>query len=317
MAGSRDHTGGEHSGSDHGGGGHSHAAPANAGRAFAIGIALNAAIVIVEAVFGFLSHSMALIADAGHNLSDVLGLALSWGASILAARKASDSHTYGLRKASILAALANAMLLLVATGAVLLESIERLWDHTPIDEATVIVVASVAVVINGGSALLFLRGKDDDLNIRSAYLHLAGDAAIALGVVAAGAVIYFTHWYLLDPITSIVVSLLILGATWSLFRQSLALALAAVPQGIDLAKVRAFLEGLPGVANVHDLHVWPISTTETALTAHLSIAKMPVDSAFVRDAAHELHEKFEIGHSTIQLETGSDEGCALGPGDAI
>jgi cobalt-zinc-cadmium efflux system protein len=296
---------------------HSHA-PANQGRAFVIGISLNLGIVVLEVVYGLLSHSMALVADAGHNLSDVLGLALAWGAARLAKRRPSKRRTYGLRKSSILAALANAMLLLVATGAVAWESIERIRNPGVVHGKMVIAVAAVAVVINGASALLFMRDRERDLNMRSAFLHLAGDAAIALGVVVSATIILFTGWYVLDPIVGILVSIVIFASTWSLLRESLDLGLDAVPEGIDPDKVRAHLRGLPGVTEVHDLHIWAMSTTETALTVHLVIPGGAGVSGFFGELSKTLHDNFRIEHVTIQIEAGyAQEGCAQGAEGSI
>jgi cobalt-zinc-cadmium efflux system protein len=292
---------------DHGhahGHGHAHAVP-DSGRAFAIGVLLNTGIVLAEAIYGVVGHSMALLADAGHNLGDVLGLLLAWGATVLAKRAPSGRRTYGLKRGSILAALGNAALLLFATGAVAWESIQRLAAPGDVDERGVMVVAALAVVVNGASALLFLRGKDDDLNVRSAFLHLAGDAAIALGVVVSGAVIYFTHWNWLDPVTSLAVSALVLWSTWALLRKSLDLALDAAPEHVDPEKVRAYLAALPGVTSVHDLHVWAMSTTETALTAHLVLGGPP-PAGFLARTCEQLHDEHRIAHATIQIETTDD-----------
>jgi cobalt-zinc-cadmium efflux system protein len=256
---------------------------------------------------------MALVADAGHNLSDVLGLVLALGATVLAKRKPTARRTYGFRKSSILAALANATLLLLVTGGVVWESIGRIRDPDIVHEKTVMIVAGVAVVINGASALLFLRGGKHDLNVRSAFLHLAGDAAIALGVVASGAIILFTGYYRLDPIVSIGVSVLILVSTWSLLRQALNLVLDAVPEGVDPDKVRAYLCGLPNVTEVHDLHIWPMSTTETALTAHLILRGGSSAPGFLGDVSHHLLDEFKIAHATIQIESANaPEDCHLG-----
>ncbi len=282
---------------------HGHTLPKDHGRAFLIGIALNLIIVVLEVGYGLVSHSMALVADAGHNLSDVLGLVLALGATVLAKRKPTARRTYGFRKSSILAALANATLLLLVTGGVVWESILRLRDPGIVHEKTVMVVAAIAVVINGASALLFLGGSKGDLNVRSAFLHLAGDAAIALGVVASGAIILFTGYYRLDPIVSIGVSVLILVSTWSLLRQSLNLVLDAVPEGVDPDKVRAYLCGLPSVIEIHDLHIWAMSTTETALTAHLVLSADSPQPSFVGEVCRGLNERFHIAHATVQVET--------------
>jgi cobalt-zinc-cadmium efflux system protein len=298
MGHDHDHDHGHGHGHDHG-----HELPADHGRAFLIGIALNVTIVVLEVVYGLMSHSMALVADAGHNLSDVLGLVLALAATVLAKRKPTARRTYGFRKSSILAALANATLLLVVTGGVVWESIQRIRDPGIVHEKTVMIVAGIAMLINGASALLFLRGGKHDLNVRSAFLHLAGDAAIALGVVASGAVILFTGYYRLDPIVSILVSVLILVSTWSLLRRSLDLVLDAVPEGVDPDKVRAYLCGLPDVIEVHDLHIWAMSTTETALTAHLVMNADSRDPSFLGDVSHGLSHRFNIAHATVQIET--------------
>ena len=292
---------------------HGHELPKDHGRAFLIGIGLNVTIVVIEVIYGLLSHSMALLADAGHNLSDVLGLVLALGATVLVKRKPTARRTYGFRKSSILAALANATLLLLVTGGVVWESIQRLRNPGIVHEKTVMIVAGVAVIINGASALLFLGGGKHDLNVRSAFLHLAGDAAIALGVVASGAIILFTGYFRLDPIVSILVSVLILVSTWSLLRQALDLVLDAVPVGVDPDKVRAYLSGLPNVTQVHDLHIWAMSTTETALTAHLVLGNGPRAACFVGDVSQDLLDQFKIGHATIQIEEASShEACHLG-----
>jgi cobalt-zinc-cadmium efflux system protein len=293
--------------------GHAHDLPKDHGRAFLIGIGLNVTIVIIEVIYGLVSHSMALLADAGHNLSDVLGLVLALGATVLVKRKPTARRTYGFRKSSILAALANATLLLVVTGGVVWESIQRLRDPGIVHEKTVMIVAGVAVIINGASALLFLGGGKHDLNVRSAFLHLAGDAAIALGVVASGAIILYTGYYRLDPIVSILVSVLILASTWSLLRKALDLVLDAVPEAVDPDKVRAYLCGLPNVTEVHDLHIWAMSTTETALTAHLVLGNGPCSAGFVGDVSHHLLDDFHIVHATIQVEEASARAdCHLG-----
>jgi cobalt-zinc-cadmium efflux system protein len=237
-------------------------------RAFLLGVALNLGFVVVEVAFSLVAHSMALVADAGHNLSDVLGLALAWGATWLARRKPSKLRTYGLRKTTILAALVNAVLLLLATGGVVWESLQRLARPGVVEGKTVIVVAAVGVAVNGISALAFRKGGKHDLNLRGAFLHLAADAAVSFGVVVTGVVIVYTSWNLLDPIVSLVLSVVIVGSSWSLLRKSVNLALDAVPEGIDVDAVRAYLDGLPDVVEVHDLHIWAMSTTENALTAH-------------------------------------------------
>ncbi len=292
----------------HGGEHHGHA-PASFGRAFAIGIALNTAFVLVEAGFGLWSGSMALVADAGHNLSDVLGLAVAWGASVMAARPATARFTYGYKASSILAALANAALLLVAMGAILVETVRRLFDPMRPEGWTMIAVAGVGILINAGTALMFARGRKHDLNIRGAYLHMVADALVSLGVVVAGGLILLTGALWIDPVTSLVIVAVIGWSTWGLLKDSVRMSLLAVPDSIDEALVRDYLAGLPGVAAVHDLHIWPMSTTETALTAHLVMPGGGGD-AFLAQVSQELEERFGIGHATVQVER--DRACAAG-----
>ena len=306
-----------HSHGDHGHGhahahghGHSHA-PADFGRAFLIGIVLNTAFVVVEAVFGYISGSMALVADAGHNLSDVLSLIIAWGASVAAKKPPSARFTYGLKSSTILAALANAMLLLVAIGAILFETVQRLVDPAPVEGWTMVVVAGIGIVINTATALLFLKGRKDDLNIRGAFLHMAADALVSVGVVLAGVIILLTGALWVDPVTSLVIVAVIAWGTWGLARDSFKMGLHAVPDGIDEGEVRGYLSGLEGVAAVHDLHIWPMSTTETALTAHLVMPAGHPGDAFLRSIAHELEHRFRIGHATVQVEM-SREDCHAG-----
>ena len=288
--------------------GHSHA-PASYGRAFAVGVALNSAFVVVEAGFGLWSGSMALVADAGHNLSDVLSLLIAWGASILAARPANARFTYGYKASSILAALANAGLLLVALGAILFETLHRLIDSARVEGWTMIAVASVGILINGATALMFVGGRKHDINIRGAFLHMAADALVSLGVVIAGGLILLTGRLWIDPVTSLVIVLVIGWGTWGLLRDSVKMGLLAVPDTIDERAVRACLAQLPGVVAVHDLHIWPMSTTETALTAHLVMPGGHPGDAFLHDLADDLAERFHIGHATVQVETGGMEHC--------
>lgn len=283
--------------------GHHHA-PANYGRAFAIGVALNLAFVILEAVYGRLAHSLALVADAGHNLSDVLGLVLAWGATILARRSPTPERTYGFRRSSILAALINAAVLLISVGAIAWEAIRRLHDPGSVQETTVIWVAAIGILINAGTALMFISGRKGDLNIRSAFVHMAADAVIALGVVLTGVVMLETGWLRLDPVVSLIIVALIVYGTWGLLRDSVNLALDAVPQGIDVNSVREYLAGLPTCVDVHDLHVWGMSTTEAALTAHLVMAQTVCDDALLAKTASDLHHKFGIEHTTLQVEFG-------------
>jgi cobalt-zinc-cadmium efflux system protein len=268
-------------------------------------------------VYGYISNSTALLADAGHNLSDVLGLILAWGASIAAKRAPSGRFTYGLRASTILSALANAVFLLVATGAIGWEAILRLREPKPIAGVTVMVVAGIGILINGATALLFARGRKDDINIGGAYLHMAADAAISFGVVVSAALIIWTGWLWLDPVTSLVICVIILWSTTSLLRASIDMAMAAAPKGTDLDAVRAFLLGRPGVAAIHDLHVWPISTTETALTCHLVMPGGAAGDAFLMETAQLLKTSFRIGHTTLQVETAPDNGCALAPDHVV
>ena len=252
---------------DHGGNQHDHA-PADFGKAFAIGIVLNTALVIAEAVFGYLGNSTALMADAGHNLSDVFGLLVAWAASVVSKPAPSGRFTYGLRGSSILPALANGIFLLVATGAIGWESVQRFRDPQPVAGVTVMVVA-IGIVVNGATALLFDKGRKGDINIRGAFLHMAGDAAVSAGVVVSAALILWTGRLWLDPAMSLVICAVILWSTWGLLRSSIGMSLSAAPVEIDLEAVRAFLLGRPGVKEIHDFHGWPISTTETAITCHL------------------------------------------------
>jgi len=298
--------------------GHHHAPPTTFSSAFAIGVGLNAAFVLVEAAFGFWADSLALLADAGHNLSDVLGLLLAWGASYLARRRPSSRRTYGLRRSSILAALANALLLLVAVGAIAWEAIGRLRQPGSVVPTAVIVVAGVGVVINTLTALLFLSGRKHDLNVRGAFLHMAADAAVSLGVVIGGIIMSRTGWTWLDPALSLVIAAVIAISTWDLLWQAVDLSLDSVPRGIDSEAVRAYLAALPGVAAVHDLHIWALSTTETALTAHLVRPSAQIDDDWLHQVAHELHDRFHISHSTIQIESGQGQhSCHLAPDDVV
>ncbi|MGY2047912.1 cation diffusion facilitator family transporter [Methylobacterium sp. JK268] len=313
-----DHGGHDHHGHGrhHHGQGHVHA-PAEFGRAFAIGIALNTGFVLVEGLFGVLSDSVALLADAGHNLSDVLGLVVAWVAAVLARRAPSPRFTYGLRGSSILAALFNAVFLLVAVGAVAWEAILRLSDPPPVAGATVITVALIGIAINGVTAWLFASGRKDDINIRGAYLHMVADAAVSAGVVIAGIVIVFTGWTWLDPLVSLAIVAVIVVGTWGLLRDSVTLSLAAVPPGIDPVAVRACLSERPGVAEVHDLHVWAMSTTETALTAHLVMLAGHPGNPFLAECAQVLRARFGIAHVTLQVELAGGPACALAPDHVV
>ncbi len=281
---------------------HDHGAPADFGRAFLIGISLNTAFIVLEVVFGLLSDSLALLADAGHNVSDVLGLILAWVATVLAKRAATERRTYGWRRATVLAALFNALLLLVGVGGILWEAIGRFRDPPPVVGGTVIWVAALGILVNGATALLFMSGRKKDLNVRGAFLHMAADAAVSAGVMAAGAVILFTNWAWLDPVVSIGVAALILLSTWGLFTDALNLSLDAVPENIDPGAVQAYLAGLPEVSGVHHIHIWPLSTTEVALTAHLVKKSPTIDDALLARIREELHLRYGISHSTIQFE---------------
>jgi cobalt-zinc-cadmium efflux system protein len=295
---------------------HDHHHPNTHDRAFAIGIALNLGFVVVEAVFGVLAHSMALLADAGHNLSDVLSLALAWGASRLARREPTQRFTYGLRSSSILAGLVNAALLLVVTGGIAWEAITRFSEPAPVAGQTMIWVAVAGIAVNGASAMLFARDRRRDINVRGAFLHLAADAAVSLGVVVAGIGVVFTGWLWLDPLVGLVIAAVIVAGIWTLLRDSTALALNAVPGHIDPASVRAYLAGLPGVAEVHDLHIWGMSTTETALTAHLVMPGGNPGDRFMADVCRELRAHHHVHHPTIQIETGAHP-CELAPDHVV
>jgi cobalt-zinc-cadmium efflux system protein len=286
---------------------------ANYGRAFAIGIVANLAYLGGEAIAGIFSGSLALLADAGHNLGDVLGLALSWGAAVLGRRQPSGRFTYGLRSSSILAALANAIILLVVTGGIAWEAIWRISHPMPVASGIIVAVAAIGIFVNGGTALLFSSGAGD-LNVKSAFFHLAADALVTAGVVATGVVIWLTNWLWLDPLVSLMVSVVIVFGTWRLLKSAIGLALDAVPEGLDAAAVRTHLLALPGVAGLHDLHIWGMSTTETALTCHLIMPNGHPGDAVLNEMAQQLHHRFGIQHATIQIELAdSDEACALTP----
>ena len=305
-------------GHGHGGRGHRHAhATADYGAAFAVGVALNLAFVAIEAAYGLIAGSVALLSDAGHNLGDVLGLAAAWLASVLVKRAPTARFTYGLRGSSILAALFNAVVLLLTVGAISLEALQRLADPAPVAGGIVMVVAAIGIVVNGVTAWLFASGSKDDINLRGAFLHMASDALVSAGVVAAGLVILLTGWLWLDPLTSLAVNLVIVWGTWGLLRDSLSMSMAAAPSGVDPAGVRAFLASRPGVAAVHDLHVWPISTTETALTCHLVMPGGHPGDPFLHALAAELASRFRIGHSTVQVETDPDGACTLAPDEVV
>jgi cobalt-zinc-cadmium efflux system protein len=324
---SHDHAHHDHAHDDHAG--HDHAAPAHAhghshghghhhhgpmeGRAFAISVTLNIGFVIVEAAAGIIGGSTALLADAGHNLSDVLALLMAWGASRLANRPPSERFTYGLKSSSILAALANAALLWVALGAILIETIQRFAHPAPISGHLVMIVAGAGILVNGASAMLFAGGNHNDLNLRAAFQHMLADAAVSAGVVIAALLITLTGYSWIDPVTSLAILAIIGVGSWSLLRDSVKLGLLAVPDQIDCTAVRGFLGGQQGVTAVHDLHIWPMSTTETALTAHLVMPGGHPGDDFLHVLAERLAKSFTIGHATIQVETEGGHDCALHP----
>jgi cobalt-zinc-cadmium efflux system protein len=286
----------------HSGSGHGAHLPTTFGKAFAIGIALNITYVVAQVLFGLFAHSLALLADAGHNLSDVLGLFMAWGASQLAQRAPTSRYTYGLGRCSILASLANATLLLVAVGAITWEAIRRFWEPTSVSGLTVICVAAVGIVINGFTAMLFASGRKGDLNIKGAFLHMAADAVVSAGVVVAGIVILLSGWWWLDPVVSLVINGVIVWGTWGLLRDSVSMALDAVPPGVDVTTVHQYFRSLSGVTDFHHLHIWSLSTTQAALTVHLVKPGTEDDDDLLKTVNQELAERFGISHATIQFE---------------
>ncbi|PKB19454.1 cobalt-zinc-cadmium efflux system protein [Novosphingobium kunmingense] len=308
-----DHKGHDHhngAGQGHGHGHHHQHVAGSHGTAFAIAVVLNAGFVVAEAAASFISGSAALLADAGHNLGDVLSLLLAWGASVLAARPASKGFTYGLKSSSILAAIANAALLWVALGAVLIETLRRFWQPEEVNGWQMMAVAAIGIGINLASALLFARGSKSDLNLRAAFLHLMADAVVSASVVLAGLVIMLTGQDWIDPVASLIITVGLAWASWDLLKDAIKMGLLAVPGHIDEAAVREYLTALPGVRAVHDLHIWPMSTTEVAFTAHLVMPGGAPSDAFLADVARHLDERFGIHHATIQVETGVDD-CRL------
>lgn len=312
MAHSHEH----HHGHSHSVGSEHHHGPANFDRAFAVGTVLNIGIVLAELVFGYLAHSLALMADAAHNMSDVAGLLLAWGAAWLSRRSPTVQRTYGYRRASILAALGNAALLLVATGGIAVKAVRRFADPQQIEAGTVIWVAALAIVLNTIVALRFMRGRHDDLNIRGAFLHMLGDAAVSFGVVVAALLILWTGRLWIDPVISLAIAIFVFWAGWDLARSSVNLALDAVPENVDRESVEAYLSSLPGVTEVHDLHIWAMSTTETALTVHLVRPGAAVEDGFIAAACERLDRDFKIHHATLQIEH-SREACKLAPDHVV
>ena len=303
-----DHANHDHANHDHrhshshGPSGHSHA-PTDFGRAFAIGVVLNTGYVALEVTFGLLSGSLALLADAGHNLSDVLGLLLAWGASWLAKRSPQPGRTYGYKRGPILASLANAIILLIAVGAIVWEAVRRLITPEPVASQTILWVAIVGVFVNAGTAWLFMSGRKGDLNVRGAFVHMAADTGVTVGVIVAALLIQWTGWQWIDPAISLAIAVVILVGTWGLLRDSTNLAMDAVPPGIDQGEVTNYLRSLPGISEIHDLHIWGMSTTETALTVHLVRADPELDATLLDRLTKDLRDRFGIGHATAQLET--------------
>lgn len=296
---------------------HHHAHAGRYDRAFAVGTALNLGFVVAGVGFGLAANSMALLADAAHNLGDVLGLLLGWGAAWLARRPPTRRRTYGWGRGSIFAVLLNASILLIAVGGIAVEAVRRLVIPEPVSALTVILVAAAGIVVNGVTALMFMRGRRDDLNVRAQFIHMAGDAGVSAGVVVAGLLMRLTGWVWLDPLSSLGIAVVILFGTWGLLHESIDLAMDAVPVGVPQQEVESYLASLPGVQEVHDLHVWGLSTTDTALTAHLVCAEAGTDQR-LHDLTAELRARFGIGHATLQIETGADaELCRLRPHDVV
>jgi cobalt-zinc-cadmium efflux system protein len=313
MSHSHDHEG-EHASHGHN---HSHTPPKDFTAAFKFGIGLSSAIVVLQAVFGYIANSMALMADAGHNLSDVLSLVVAWGAASLARRPATERYTYGLRGSSIIAALFNAVFLLVVMGGIAWEAIRRFYEPAVVEGRIVMAVAGAGIIISGFSAYLFSAGRNSDLNLRGAFLHMLSDALVSLGVVVAGGLIFLTGWHWLDPAVTLVIVAIIIYGTWGLLTESIRMAMAAVPPGIEPKAVGSYLSELPGVTAIHDLHIWPMSTTETALTCHLVMPSGHPGDGFVNEAAEELRERFKIEHVTLQVEIADSSSCMLSKGHTL
>ncbi|MBL1213431.1 MAG: cation transporter [Ignavibacteriae bacterium] len=289
---------------------HNHSHTTNYNKAFAIGIILNSIYIVIEFTYGIIFNSMALVADAGHNLSDVAGLLIAWGATYLAGKAASSKKTYGYKKTTILASLLNGIILMIAVGAIAYEAITRFFNPLPVPGTTIIIVASIGVVINTITALLFIKGMKDDLNIKGAFLHMAADAGVSVGVVIGGVIINATGFYLIDPILSIIIVIIITIGTWGLLKESFNLTLDSVPEGIKLEDVKNYIASLDGVNNLHDLHIWAMSTTETALTAHIVTEEQSKNDQLLKTLNKGLHDKFGIAHTTIQLENNLiDDNC--------
>ncbi|MED4942516.1 cation diffusion facilitator family transporter [Heyndrickxia coagulans] len=295
---------------------HHHHEPAQYGKVFAAGIGLNVLFVAVEAIYGFFSDSLSLLADAGHNLSDVLGLIISWAAVWLGKKLPTKKRTYGFKKSSVIAALLNAIILLIAIGAIFVEAIQRFAHPEPVAGKTVMAVAVIGIIINTITALLFMSGRKTDLNIRGAFLHMAADALVSLGVVIAGAIMLFTGWEWVDPVTSILIAVVIFAGTWGLLRESADLSLDAVPAGVDAGAIKTYLEQIPTVLNVHDLHIWGMSTTETILTVHIVRSQIEDNDQLLEKLEKDLHDKFGIEHATIQIEKGT-YACGLAPDNKV
>jgi cobalt-zinc-cadmium efflux system protein len=309
-----DHDHGHDHSHSHGHAGHSHA-PDHFGFAFAVGVTLNTAFVIAELGFGYAANSLALISDAVHNFADVISLLLAWGAAWLARKQPTHQHTYGYRRASILAALFNAGLLLIAVGGIAVEAINRIQEPAAVAGWTIVLVAALGIVVNGSTALLFMRGRHGDLNIRGAYLHMAADAGVSFGVVVAALLIMATGWLWVDPAISLGIAAVVLASGWGLAKDSVNLAMDGVPKGIELLKVQEFLMRLEGVTELHDLHIWAMSTNETALTAHL-VRPAGFNDAFLHGVCEELSHRFNIHHATLQIEASSDV-CRLAPAEVV
>jgi cobalt-zinc-cadmium efflux system protein len=292
-------------------------APARLNFVFAFGVGLNVAIVVLQAGYGLVAHSTALLADAGHNLGDVLSLLVAWGAASLAKLPPTERFTYGLRSTSIMAAVFNALFLLVVMGGIAWEAIRRFSEPVAVQGNIVMAVAGIAIVMNGISAWLFAPGRRGDINVRGAFLHMLSDALVSLGVVVAGGLIVLTGWSWIDPVATLVVVGVIVFGTWDLLKDSFQMALAAVPEGIDPGKVRLYLSELPGVRRVHDLHIWPLSTTQTALTCHLVMPDGHPGDLFTSRIAENLHAQFNIEHSTLQIEISEEADCRLASDEVI